>query len=588
MISAKIFFSLILLTIILWLLSIIYTPIIDEVLPADPLFFAKNLSVFYWLSLAMLLVLLLLRVAIPTKKRIYRLLDIFLICCLVLIIYGTPCLVYNLPVYVDTYIHTSTSLKILLRGHIPPPLSMMGASNNPGAYFFFSIFMLTTNLDSLIFMRYYPILRSSVMLLSLYVVSLKFASSKFAVLAPFVYTAFNYFRFHVYPGGLSHFFYLLFILFFLFLVERNKKEFKLLTLIIVSTATITYILAPPLLLLSSLLPFIPLLWKMKAQRNFIVPIIIFVVWASWLIYVSQGSFTYITSWLRKALTESIAVSLPTQVVSLPSVRIISLLMKQAITVFAISAGILTTLLCLINIKENLERQKALIIGGNFIVCCLALFASLAFVPEASTRFYSFLLIPYSLLIPVYISAKQDSDGSNLRKLKRIVTCALLVSTIVFLSITPIVRNDNDPGFYYPSSSLKGAEFAVDYLMGNIMWVRNHVHLIEYAASKKGILLEGYMGLQQNDNVSFISISRYIGLPPELGLFHPVEGTFLSYFSKEAVRHCDAMIFNSYEDAMMIMAGEERYSKMRVLYEMYVSEVMNKVYSSGSIRIYYRV
>jgi len=116
MVSAKIFFSLILLTIILWLLSIIYTPIIDEVLPADPLFFAKNLSILYWLSLAMLLVLLLLRAATPTKKRIYRFLDIFLICYLVLIIYGTPCLVYNLPVYVDTYIHTSASLKILLRG----------------------------------------------------------------------------------------------------------------------------------------------------------------------------------------------------------------------------------------------------------------------------------------------------------------------------------------------------------------------------------------------------------------------------------------------------------------------------------------
>ena len=577
MVSAKIFFSLILLTIILWLLSIIYTPIIDEVLPADPLFFAKNLSVFYWLSLAMLLVLLLLRVATPTKERTYRLLDIFLICCLVLIIYGTPCLVYNLPVYVDTYIHTSASLKILLRGHTPPPLSMMGASNDPGAYFFFSTFMLTTNLDSLIFTRYYPILISSVMLLSLYIVSLKFASSKFAVLAPFVYTAFNYYRFYVYPGGLSHFFYLLFILFFLFLVERNKKEFKLLTLIVVSTATITYILAPPLLLLSSLLPFIPLLWKMKAQRSFIAPIIIFVVWASWLIYVSQGSFTYITSWLRKALTEPIAVSLPTQVVSPPSVRIIPLLMKQAITVFAISAGILTTLLCLINVKESSERQKALIIGGNFIVCCLALFASLAFVPEASTRFYSFLLIPYSLLIPLYISAKQDADGSNLRKLKRIVTCALLVSTIVFVSITPIVRSDNDPGFYYPSSSLKGAEFAVENLQGTVVWVKEHVHLIEYMATRNGILLEGYMGIQQNQNASFISLPIYMRM---LG-----ENASSYYFSKKVLHNCDAIIFNDYEDAMMDMLGYERYGELRRSYEQLALQELNMIYSSDSVRVY---
>jgi hypothetical protein len=91
-----------------------------------------------------------------------------------------------LVTYVDTYIHTSASLKILLRGHTIPPLSMMGASNDPGDYFFFSTFMLTTNLDSLIFMRYYSILISGVMLLSLYVMSLKFVNSKFAVLAPFV------------------------------------------------------------------------------------------------------------------------------------------------------------------------------------------------------------------------------------------------------------------------------------------------------------------------------------------------------------------------------------------------------------------
>ena len=316
---------------------------------------------------------------------------------------------------------------------------------------------------------------------------------------------------------------------------------------------------------------------MKAQRSFIAPIIIFIVWASWLIYMSQGSFTYITSWLRKALTESIAVSLPTQVVSLPSVRIIPLLMKQAITVFAISAGILATLLCLINIKENLERQKALIIGGNFIVCCLALFASLALVPEASTRFYSFLLIPYSLLIPLYISAKQDSDGSNLRKLKRIVTCALLVSTIAFLSITPIVRNDNDPGFYYPSSSLKGAEFAVENLQGTVVWVKEHVHLIEYMATRNGILLEGYMGIQRNQNASFISLPIYMRM---LG-----ENASSYYFSEKVLHDCNAIIFNDYEDAMMVMLGYERYGELRRSYEQLALQELNMIYSSDSVRVY---
>jgi hypothetical protein len=47
-------------------------------------------------------------------------------------------------------------------------------------------------------------------------------------------------------------------------------------------------------------------------------------------------------------------------------------------------------------------------------------------------------------------------------------------------------------------------------------MRNHLHLIEYVACRKGILLEEYMNLQQNDSASFISLSRYTGLPPERG------------------------------------------------------------------------
>ena len=130
--SAKIFISLVFLTITFWLLAINYTPSIDKVLPPDPFFFAKNLSVFYWLSLAPLFTLLFLRLITPTTKKVGRPLDVFLICCLILVIYGTPCFTYNRPVYVDTYLHTSASLKILLRGHTPPPLSMMGTSNEPG------------------------------------------------------------------------------------------------------------------------------------------------------------------------------------------------------------------------------------------------------------------------------------------------------------------------------------------------------------------------------------------------------------------------------------------------------------------------
>lgn len=584
--SAKIYASLGFLTIIFWLLSINYTPSIDKILPIDPFFFAKNLSVFYWISIALLFTLLFLRLITPAK-RARRFLDVFLICCLVLIIYGTPCFTYKLPVYQDTYIHTSSALKILLRGHTPPPLKMMAASNDPGGYLFFSIFMLLTNLDSLIFMRYYPILISSILLLSLYITSSKLVNSNFAILSPFVYTAFAYTKiFHVYPANVMYVFYALYLFFLGFLMERNEKEFKFIILLLVFSAIITYILAFPLFLLSSLMPFIPLPWKMKDQRNVTLPITIVVMWVLWIISMAPGTLGYIISYFKDALISPIKLEFPTSVASPASVRIIPLLMKQAITMFAILTGLLMAFQFIVNYKETSENKKMRIILWNFIICCFGIFISLALGSAQmrshiiSMRFYSFLLIPYSILIPFYISAKETAHGLNTRKLRRIVTYILLASTIIFLSIAPIVRNDSDSGFYYPSSSLKGADFAVENLKERVIWVRKHLQLIEYSASKKGILLEGYMDKQKNENVSFVSLSRYP--------FLNNENAFMLYFSEEVINDCDAMIFNDYEDANMIMLGEEKYDKARILYEKYVSQELNKVYSSGTVRVYFHL
>jgi len=575
MVSAKIFVLLGFLTIIFWLLSINYTPSIDKILPPDPFFFAKNLSVFYWLSLAPLFTLLFLRLITSTYEKVRRLLDVFLIGCLVLVIYATPCFTYSLPVYVDTYIHTSASLKILLRGHTPPSESMMAASNEPGSYFFFSVFMLLTGLDSLVFMRYYPILISSILLLVLYITSLKFASPDFAIISPFVYTASAYGRiFHVYPANLTYVFYALFLYFLAFPTGR-KRESKSLMLLLTFSATIVYILVPPLLFLSSLMPFIPLLWKTETKRNLIAPTVILVIWASWLMYVAQGSFAYIVSWLKEALSGPITSKLSASLFSPASVRIIPLLLKQAITVFVISTGVIIAIFCFMNNKKPLK--KILIIGGNFILCCLVIFAFFVFAPEASTRFYSFSLVPYSVLVSLYISAGQITDGIKPEKLRQVFTYVLLVSMILFLLIVPIVRNDNDAGFYYPSSSLKGADFTVENLKGNVVWVRQHLHLIEYMASRRGVLLEGYMGSQQNENVSFISLSRYLWLHNE--------SAFLLYFSEKVIKDYDSIIFNDYEDAYMVMSGEEKYVEARALYEQYISEKLNRIYSSGTLRVY---
>ncbi|MCW4023427.1 MAG: hypothetical protein NWF01_00115 [Candidatus Bathyarchaeota archaeon] len=262
-------------------ISIITTPVIDEVLPPSTFFFAQHLSPFYWLSVALLLALLLLRLKISLSTKKQRLIDVFLIFSLVLIVYGTQSFVYEQPLYQDTYIHTSAALKIPLRGgHTPAPLSMMAASNEPGGYIFFSFFLQITGLDSLLFMRYYPLLISTIILLLLYVASFKLVNTRFAIIAPFCFTAFMSTRvFHVYPGNLTYVFLIIFIIFASDTIRVPEKETRPILLLLVGASTITYILATPLLLFISLLFLIPLKSYVR-KRNIIFPVSILMIWGS--------------------------------------------------------------------------------------------------------------------------------------------------------------------------------------------------------------------------------------------------------------------------------------------------------------------
>jgi hypothetical protein len=96
------------------------------------------------------------------------------------------------------------------------------------------------------------------------------------------------------------------------------------------------------------------------------------------------------------------------------------------------------------------------------------------------------------------------------------------------------------------------------------------------ATRNGILLEGYMGIQQNQNASFISLPIYMRM---LG-----ENASSYYFSKKVLHNCDAIIFNDYEDAMMVMLGYENYGELRRSYEQLALQELNMIYSSGSVRV----
>ena len=587
----------------LWLLSMFLTPSIDEILSPDTLIFTKNLSLFYWFSFVMLLIVIVFRLALFSEEK--PMLDFLIITCFVLIIYGTTSVVYHLPIYVDTYIHTSASLKILLRGHTPPPLSVMAASNDPGAYLLYSIFMLITSIDSIYFMKFYPFVFSFIMLSLLYMVSSKFTGSKTAVIALTIYVAFYYFIIYVYPGGLSHILFLLFIYLFVLYMETKDMRFAFLSLPITMAGMTIYILFPFLIILPSIILILHYLvhQRKRAYKTLAVFIFIFIIaWISWLEYLAQGSLYTIASMLINAikmrgtveLPEEVVslpsqhimtllikmlinaikmrgtVELPEEVVSLPSQRMMTLLIKIIITAFEILSGIIVILWGLVNIKDYAIRQRLLVLAVFFIVCVLGIGIS-AFFPSltlgAYIRFYWFSLIPFSILISFYLSINKETSFLRLKKFHKILDQTIKIMLIVFLSLVPIIIHDNDPGYYYPYSSLKGADFAVKNLKGNVIWVKYHVHLIEYMALRNGILFEGYMDVQGNETTKFISLPKYMKM-----------------FGNELSDY-DAVIFNDYEYSLDILSGHIDSANQRVIYEQLISQKLNMVYFGESIRIY---
>jgi hypothetical protein len=520
-------------------------------------------------------------------------LDFLIIAGLVLMIYGTTNIIYYLPLYVDTYIHTSASLKILLRGHTPPPVAMMAASNEPGAYLLYSTFMLITSIDSLFFMKFYPVMFSFIMLFTLYVTSRKFTNSKIAIISPMIYVAFHYFVVYVYPGDLAQLFFLLSIYLFILFVETKNMKFIYLLLPIALSGMTTYVLFPFVTIPSFIILVLYHSLTHRENRVYkILAVAVFIVIIAWILWLTHSSLwalsiiNSIVSTISKfvsATGERDIIELPAKILSPPSTRMMTLLIKSVITAFVILLGVAVVFWSLANIKAVKMPQRLLVPAIFFIICILGIAFSVLFLTltmEAYIRFYWFSLMPFSILMSLYLFNNKEVSRPRFEKFSRALNWTFIIVLMIFLSLSPIIIHDNDPGHYYPSSSLKGAEFAVKNLEGNVIWVKYHVHLIEYMALRNGILFEGYMDIIENKTTRFISLPRYIQL----------HGNHSNNY--------DAIIFNDYEDAVDLLIGSLDVMTSNVdtssgyisviqrrLYEQQILQKLNLVYFGSSIRIY---
>jgi len=408
-----------------------------------------------------------------------------------------------------------------------------------------------------------------------------------------IYVAFHYFIVYVYPGDVAQLFFLLFIYLFLIYIETKIIKFLYLLLPIALSGMTYYVLFPFI----TILPIIILVLyftfthhEKRVYKIFAVTVFIFtIVWILWLTHFSLWALKIISSMVSaishfiSATSERVIIELPAKIASPPSTRSMTLTIKAVITAFEILLGAAVILWSLVNIKAVKMRQRLLVTAVFFIICILgiafsALFSSLT--TQAYIRFYWFSLMPFSILMSIYLFNNKEVGRPRFEKFNRALNWTFVIVLMIFLSLSPVIIHDNDPGYYYPSSSLKGAEFAVKNLEGNVIWVKYHVHLIEYMALQNGILFEGYMDIIENNITRFVSLQRYIQL----------------YGNNS--NNYDTIIFNDYEDSVDLLSGSldvmtgnvdtlSGYISViqRRLYEQQILQKLNLVYFGGSIRIY---
>ncbi|TRZ81143.1 hypothetical protein D4R86_03135 [bacterium] len=160
---------------------------------ADPYFQLKNMPPIYWVGVLTSVAALLMSVFF-WRKDAHHAICLGLLALLALTIYtnSAPRLMYENPIWMDTYTFVGETLDIVKSGHI----GWGEAADVPGISLLASQISLITGLDYTVIAGFIPSLFSVIMVLTLYAVAQLFISKRGAVLAGFVYIGLYYIGFY--------------------------------------------------------------------------------------------------------------------------------------------------------------------------------------------------------------------------------------------------------------------------------------------------------------------------------------------------------------------------------------------------------
>lgn len=450
----------------LWLLSIKVTHILEY--PADALFYARQLPIFYWIGLFVTSNLIIYFFFVPSYNRNQSLIELIFLIILILYLFGTPSFIYTNARLWDVLGFSEYVEEVINTGRISTnDLMYRGIFN--GATISFSILSMILKIKYYMVAKYYTIYFFLIVSISTYSFAKKSLNSYF-VFIPIILLSVSWMSInHMTPQPYA---FLLTIFFLPLLISiilnntRNAPCVILMLLLFWSAIVVGHALTPILLIIAliflSILLFYRSSLRLRVANKSIFKIIalVTIIYISYIFYTSDFIINRIILTLNAIYNNVIYgdfFSITDRNIGEGVTPSSSYKIGYWIRMYEIAFTAIIGLISIISLSLNSTNKKlAQIISLLFLayfLISLSLILS-GYNMYGYNRAFLFMLIPFSVLLAMVLDIKLTNNSRYLR-LFRYSIMLFIISSIILM---PITRYASDPYEFIAESALSGRNF----------------------------------------------------------------------------------------------------------------------------------
>ena len=549
-------------SITLFLLTVNSSSIIE--LQADGLHYWKSLPIYYWISVSITLVSILIPFLARLQLRKYAMLLPLIL--LGLYLYGTPILTSEIPRFQDVFIHGAEAVPIISTGFIDPTYDY--AREYPNAFIHMAMSIITQNVETFVYFRFIELF----ILLSVVVFVFLLARLFSPTYAPIASLAFMGIfmadQGHFSPQGIAIIIYLVFFLSLIKTISASKYNRSWFILAVIALIAIN--LTSPtnsFFLLVNLLMIAATGYVLSKQRHRKIAnrVLFFgflcgIIFLGWSVYSAQSHTILKAETFGGEIAEKFGSVEGVKVTKEPDISYSFVNnIRMSVTIFVITSGVALSIILLRN-----KVSLALILTGWFAISyfmVVSMYASSSLLG----RNFMYAVFPWSFLVVSFLANRKDS------RLHNIVKVSLVLSIVLFIVLVPITRYGREPTTYLPASLIDSTEMIAERSQDG--------KVVSY--SMGGTALKYFNAVQDND----INIRRYLFFFEksfeEERVYH-VE----NWIQREAAVTDDKIIFSEAERNIIVL----KYSEGEVYdtFEKDIRGMHNLIISNGDSRVYSKI